>query len=251
MVYAVQMAWLVIQSKSRWWSHVHHEPLDWDRGLQWAQAVLKSHLELSYADFRKVRKCLRQGNQLRRSGPEMIFSGPRWVERCGWFRGCLDFCCGSRNGGASAMRSILDIWWNEICKRISCVSWYLNHLVYSDHISEFHPKKNYKSSGPCAALLPALKELPLKSLGPRTLTLTTESNRSSSAVSAHGTTERVSASVAAKKEIWLTHVFIGQETGPGSNSRNTDGQNWKVLQSSASSLIYTLNYIFEVPNTLP
>lgn len=119
-----------------------------------------------------------------------------------------------------------------------------NHLVYSDHISEFHPKKNYKSSGPCAALLPALKELPLKSLGPRTLTLTTESNRSSSAVSAHDTTERVSASVAAKKEIWLTHVFIGQETGPGSNSRNTDGQNWKVLQSSASSLIYTLNYAF-------
>lgn len=70
--------------------------------------------------------------------------------------------------------------------------------MYSDHISEFHPKKNYKSSGPCAALLPALKELPLKSLGPRTLSLTTESNRSSSAVPAHDTTERVNASVAAK-----------------------------------------------------
>lgn len=170
----------------------------------------------------------------------MISSRPRRVERCGWFRGCLDFCCGSRNVGASTMRSIVGqiIWWNEICKIISRVSWYLNHLVYSDHISEFHPKKNYKSSFPCAALLPALKELPLNSLGPRTLTLTTESNRSSSAVPAHDTAERVSASVAAKK------VFIGQETGPGSNSRDTDGQNWKVLQSSASSLIYTLNYAF-------
>lgn len=121
----VCLSWLWVLSRwcilSRWhdlWSSqrageghmfttaTRHEPLDWDRGLQWAQAVLKSHLDLSYADFRKVQKCLRQGNQLRRSGPEMVFSRPRWVERCGWFRGCLDFCCGSRNGGASAMRSI-------------------------------------------------------------------------------------------------------------------------------------------------